>query len=45
MRKVPTVRFDTSRLTAAVLADLEQAVRELPEVIIRPRARPRPRAA
>ncbi len=29
---MPTVKFDTSRLTATVLAEVESAVRELPEV-------------
>ena len=32
MKTIPTVKFDTSRLTAAVLAEVESAVRELPEV-------------
>lgn len=32
MKRIPTVKFDTSRLTRAVLADLERNIRDLPEV-------------
>jgi uncharacterized protein with gpF-like domain len=32
MKRIPTVKFDASRLTATVLAEVELAVRELPEV-------------
>ena len=32
MKTMPTVKFDASRLTAEVLADVESAVRGLPEV-------------
>lgn len=32
MSKVPTIKFDTERLTQTVLADLERNIRELPEV-------------
>ena len=31
MSKMPTVKFDTSRLTATVLDDLERGIQELPE--------------
>jgi hypothetical protein len=31
VRKMPTVKFDTSRLTVSVLDDLERGIRELPE--------------
>lgn len=32
MERIPTVKFDTSRLTQTVLVDLERNIRELPEV-------------
>lgn len=32
MKGIPTVKFDTSRLTKTVLADLESNIRELPEI-------------
>jgi hypothetical protein len=32
MKQIPTVKFDTSRLSYTVLADLEKAIRDLPEV-------------
>jgi hypothetical protein len=32
MKRIPTVKFDTSRLTARVLADLEHIIRKLPEI-------------
>lgn len=32
MKRIPTVKFDTSRLTQTVLADLERNIRELPQI-------------